>query len=163
MVPRTAARNRQGSRPDRPAVSVILIRENAEQLTGSGCCGKLEGDNATLGGTAPGSHPLFAHARRHQQDLGVLHRAIREFFPPAAGQPGVSVVVVDPRNQLYLTPKLWSDVWTYRPGWGAGLRTAFQLFSLPAVIINGHIVSRRDGPPDPDSVCHRIHRLLHGS
>jgi len=26
--------------------SIILIRETDAQLTGSGCCGKLEGDNA---------------------------------------------------------------------------------------------------------------------
>ena len=136
-------------------VSVILIRENAEQLTGSGCCGKLEGDSAASGGGE-----LFQEARRHAEDLGVLHRAVRQFFPPLAGEPQVSVETVDPRNQLYLLPKLWSDVARYRPGFWPGLRTALQLFSLPAVIVNGHVISRRHQPVDPDTVCHAVRECL---
>ncbi len=139
-------------------VSILLIRENAEQLTGSGCCGKLEGDNSLLGGRR-----VFRQARRHQQDMGVLHRAIHEFFPPLDGQPRVSVVTVDPRNQLYLIAKLWRDVWRYWPGLASGLRTGLQLFSVPAVIVNGRVVSRRTRPVDPDALCHTIGELLEES
>jgi hypothetical protein len=138
-----------------PPVSVILIRENAEQLTGSGCCGKLEGDNALWGGGE-----VFAEARRNQLDLGVLHRAIREFFPPCDGQSQVGVVTVDPRNQFYLVPKLWSDVWRYRPGWRTGLFTLLQMFSLPAVIVNGRVLRGRDAVVDPDTLCHVIREYL---
>ena len=139
----------------RPLVSVILIREVAEQLTGSGCCGKLHGDNALWGGGK-----LFERTRRELRDLGVLHRAIREFYPAKEGVERVSVVSVDPRNQLYLVPKLWSDVVAYQPGWRAGLRTVLQLFSLPAVVVNGRVISRRDRLPDPDALCHHIHDLI---
>jgi len=139
----------------RPPISVILIREHAEQLTGSGCCGKLEGDNALVGG-----RPVFTLARQGQEQMGVLHRAVREFFPPREGREQVSVEVVDPRNQLYLWPKLIGDVLRYRPGIGAGLCTALQFFSLPAVILNGRVMSRRGQPLDPDSLCHEITRLL---
>ena len=139
-------------------VSVVLIREYAEQLTGSGCCGKLADDTMILGREDP-----YAYLRRQQQDLGVLHRAIREFFPPAGGQVQVAVVTVDPRNQLYLIAKLCGDVWRYRPGWRSGLRVALQMFSLPAVVVNGRVISRRNRPLDPDSLCHEIHQLLrHG-
>lgn len=141
--------------PSRPPVSVILIREHAEQLTGSGCCGKLEGDNALVGG-----RPVFALARRGQQQMGVLHRAVREFFPPRDGRELVAVEVVDPRNQLYLWPKLIGDVLRYRPGLSAGLRTIAQFFALPAVIVNGRVISRRGQPLDPDTLCHQITRLL---
>jgi len=139
----------------RPQVSVILIREHAEQLTGSGCCGKLEGDNALVGG-----QPVFTLARQGQQQMGVLHRAIREFFPPREGRERVKVEVVDPRNQLYLWPRLIGDVLRYRPGLRAGLRTALQFFALPAVIVNGRVMSRRGQPLDPDALCHEITRLL---
>ena len=132
-------------------VSVVLIRENAEQVTGSGCCGKLEGDNTLLGG-----HDMFVQSRQHQRDVGVLHRAIREFFPPVDGREQVSVITVDPRNQLYLMPKLWRDVWRYRPGLKAGLQAMLQLFSLPAVVVNGRVISRRNRPLDPDMLCHII-------
>ena len=52
----------------RPTVSVILIREQAQQLTGSGCCGKLDEDDFSVRG-----RDLFHEAREHQRQLGVLH------------------------------------------------------------------------------------------
>ncbi len=136
-------------------VSVILIREHAEQLTGSGCCGKLEGDQAGVDRGA-----VFRHTRADQQSTGILHRAIREFFPASCGRETVAVMTIDPRNQLALVPKLVSDVLRYRPGWKNALRTTFQLFSLPAVVVNGRVLSRRSQPLDPDSLCHEISRLL---
>lgn len=138
-----------------PPVSVVLIRENAEQLTGSGCCGKLEGDNALLGGSN-----VFQHTRQGQRELGLLHRTLREFFPPREGREQVSIVTVDPRNQLYLIAKLWRDVFRYRPGISAALRTMLQLFSLPAVIVNGRVISRRNRPVDPDALCHLVSKQL---
>jgi len=139
----------------RAPVSVLLIRENAEQLTGGGCCGTLDEDDPSVRGRG-----VFAETRKHQRDLGVLHRAIREFFPPVGGREQVVVEVVDPRNQLYLAPKLVRAVLRHRPGWRAGLRTVFQAFSLPAVVLNGRVVSRRDRPLDPDSLCRAIGELL---
>ena len=139
----------------KPAVSVLLIRENAEQLTGSGCCGKLDDDDPSLRG-----RDVFAEAKKHQRDLGLLHRAVREFFPDVEGRPRVAVEIVDPRNQLYLAPKLLGDVLRHRPGWRAGLRTVLQAFSLPAVVLNGRVLSRRDRPLDPDTLCHAIGELL---
>jgi hypothetical protein len=139
----------------RPAVSVILIRENAEQLTGGGCCGTLDDDDPAVRGRG-----VFRHARQQQHELGVLHRTIRRFFPADGVEPRVAVVTVDPRNQLYLMAKLIGDVFRYRPGLVAGLRTALQMFSLPAVVLNGRVISRRDRPLDPDSLCHQIRELL---
>lgn len=138
-----------------PEVSILLIRENPEQLTGSGCCGKLEGE--AISGDAAA---LFAHCRTEQEALGVLHRAVRSFFPPGEERERVSVVTVDPRNQLYLTSKLWRDVWCYRPPAGAAIRTMLQLFSLPAVIVNGRVISRRGEPLDPDTLCHHVSEIL---
>ncbi len=137
--------------PSRPAVSVILVREHAEQMTGSGCCGKLEGDSAALGG-----EDLFQLARQHQRDMGVLHRAVRQFFARDGDDQQVAIVTVDPRNQLYLVPKLIRDVWHFRPGLRSGLACILQMFSLPAVIVNGRVVSRRGQPPTPDDLCHLI-------
>jgi len=139
----------------RPDVSVILIRENAEQLTGSGCCGKLEGDAGPIR-----SGEAFAHTRADQQRCGQLHRAVRQLFPSDIGQPQVSVVTVDPRNQLYLAAKLCRDVCRYRPGVRAGLRSLLQAFSLPAVVVNGRIISRRGTSHSLDDVVGEIQRQL---
>ena len=145
-------------KPPRP-VSVLLIREHAEQVTGSGCCGKLSGDDSLVGDTSR----IFAEARSTQEHFGLLHRAIREFFPAnsSGGElPPVRVVTVDPRNQLYLLPKLARDVWHYRPGWRDALRTLSLSFSLPAVIVNGRVLSRRGRTVDPDAICHAVAEAL---
>jgi hypothetical protein len=139
-------------------VAVILIRENSEQLTGGGCCGALTDDDPTVE-----RHRLFREARQRQEELGLLHRAVRRFFPPAEDQAQVEVETVDPRNQLYLIPRLLRDVLRYRPGWRAGLMTALQWFSLPAVVVNGRVISRRGEPVDPDTLCHTIKTLLDGT
>ncbi len=139
----------------KPPVSVILIRDSAEQLTGGGCCGALGDDDPLLRG-----RDLFRHARRQQRDLGLLHRAIRRFFPADAETGQVGVVTVDPRNQLYLIVKLLGDVFRYRPGLIAGLQTALQMFSLPAVVLNGRVISRRGRTLDPDTLCHHVRCLL---
>ncbi|MFN4260631.1 MAG: hypothetical protein ACK4RK_15150 [Gemmataceae bacterium] len=136
-----------------PRVSILLICERAEQLTGSGCCGKLEGDNALL------PNELFHETRQHQVAFGVLHRSVRQFFGQEVEQGVITMDSVDPRNQLYLVPRLWRDVWKYRPGWKAGLATALQLFTLPAVIVNGRVLSRQ-GRIDPDALCHVIAEFL---
>ena len=139
----------------RPDVSVILICESAEQLTGSGCCGKLDGDDPAVR-----DRGLFEETDRDRRDLGVLHRAIRRFFPDEDGREQVSVVTVDPRNQLYLASKLVRDVFRYRPGWREGFFAVLQLFSVPAVVVNGRVISRGGRPPDPDAVCHEIRQHL---
>lgn len=131
--------------------SVVLIRESAEQLTGSGCCGKLEGDNARVGG-----RPVFNQAAEIKEQTGTLYRAVRTFF----SEDDVEIVQVDPRNQIYLAAKLSRDVWRFRPGFAAGLRTMLQAFSLPAVVVNGKVLSRGAALPDPDALCHHLRELL---
>jgi len=138
-----------------PRVSIILIRESAEQMTGSGCCGKLEGDCSLTGGAE-----VFREIRQGQEHFGVLHRAIVEFFSEARRTNELALVTVDPRNQLYLWPKLLRDVLRYRPGWKSGFITILQLFSLPAVIVNGQVLSRRGSATDPDTLCHVVGSLL---
>ena len=59
-----------------------------------------------------------------------------------------------------LLPKLVGDAFRYRPGWKDALRATFQLFSLPAVVVNGRVLSRRGQPLDPDALCHEISGLL---
>ncbi len=138
-----------------PKVSIILIRETAEQMTGSGCCGRLEGDHKLTGGGA-----AFQEVRRQQESFGILHRAVVEFFAEEYRSHELEIVTVDPRNQLYLIPKLIGDVWRYRPGVWSGLLTVCQFHSLPAVIVNGSVLSRRDRQLDPDALCHAVSCLL---
>ena len=86
----------------KPPVSVILIRENAEQLTG-GDCGALDDDDPAVA-----DRDLFRQTRKQQQDLGALHRAIRESFPKVGDRERVSVVTVD--DELHEREVWESDV-----------------------------------------------------
>ncbi len=141
-----------------PQVSIILIRETAEQMSGSGCCGRVAGDPDLTG-----SGDAFREVRRQQEAFGILHRAVVEFFSEQQQRGELTIVTVDPRNQPYLIPKLVKDVWRYRPGWGKGLCSTLQFFSLPAVIVNGRILSRRGRLLDPDALCHAVNEILTAS
>ncbi len=114
---------------------VVLVVERAEQLTGSGCCGKLEGDNAFQGGT-----PVFEDSRRDQEAAGSLFQLFRELGPRW------SVEIVDPRNMLALWPKLWRHVRRHHPPLTAAIRTLFFSFAPPALLVDGRIVSSRRLP-----------------
>lgn len=138
-----------------PRVSILLIREATEQMTGSGCCGRIEGDSCLTG-----ADDTFRNVRRQQEAFGILHRAVVEFFAAERQRQELTMVTVDPRNQLYLIPKLLKDVWRYRPGWRDGLCTALQFFSLPAVVVNGRVLSCRGRLLDPDALCHEVSRIL---
>ncbi len=140
---------------NRAKVSVLLIREAAEQMTGSGCCGRLEGDNSITGGAE-----AFREVRQQQAAFGILHRAVGDFFADSVRSGELEIVTIDPRNQLYLIPRLFTDVWRFRPGFFSGLSTVLQLFALPAVVVNGRVISRRGRPMDPDCLCHAVNQLL---
>ena len=112
--------------------SLILIRETPEQLTGSGCCGKLEGDTVWQGGNC-----VFEDSRKGQEIMGDLYMKIKEEI----GVDHLDITYVDPRNQLYLIPKLLGDVLKFRPPLRDALKTMFMVFPVPAVILNGRIIS----------------------
>lgn len=136
-------------------VSVVLISDRPEQMTGSGCCGKVEGDSSITG-----AERYFEEACQIREEMGLLHRTVRRLYSEEVEQGMITIVQVDPRNQLYLMPKLWRDVFRYRPGWKAGLRSMFQFFSLPAVIVNGRAIHRRGQLVTPDELSHAIAECL---
>jgi hypothetical protein len=114
--------------------SVILVRETEEQVAGSGCCGKFEGDFARCG-----DEWVFPERRQIKESMGEIVRCLREEFGDA-----IELSVVDPRNQLYLYPKIVRDVWRFRPQLGSALRSLCMAFAFPAVLINGAVkFSRR--------------------
>lgn len=129
--------------------SIILIRETDAQMTGSGCCGKLEGDNATFCG-----NPVFAETRKIKEDMGQIVLALNEQFGKS-----VEITVVDPRNQLYLYPKILRDIWEYRPSLKSTFKGIFMMISIPSIIINGEICYSRS-LPGVQEIIKRVANLL---
>ncbi|GAB6165892.1 hypothetical protein JCM19992_18920 [Thermostilla marina] len=139
----------------RPLVSVLLIRDGAEQLTGSGCCGVLTDDDPTVR-----HRNVFRETRRDQEHFGILHRSVTRFFAKQIDNGELEVVIVDPRNQLYLASRLMVDVFRFRPGFRAAVTALLQLFSVPAVVVNGRVISKRGRATTPDELCHAIREHL---
>jgi hypothetical protein len=116
--------------------SIILIRETEEQVAGSGCCGKFEGDFARCAGEW-----VFPERRRIKESMGAVVRWLKEEFGDA-----IELTIVDPRNQLYLFPKIVRDVWRFRPSPAAALRSVCLAFSFPTVLVNGAVKFSRRVP-----------------
>jgi hypothetical protein len=121
------------------APSVILIREWEAQTSGSGCCGRLEGDFLTCGE----SQPVAAERRAVMERMGPLYQALRRRFGEVA-----DIEVVDPRNVTLLF-LLIRDFWTFRVGVGSALRTLARI-PIQAVVVNGRIVARGEWPEVED-------------
>jgi hypothetical protein len=118
---------------------VILIREWEAQTSGSGCCGRLEGDFLHCGE----SQPVAAERRAVMERMGPLYRALRERFGEMA-----DIEVVDPRNVALLF-LLLRDFWAFRVGLGSALRTLARI-PIQAVVVNGRIVARGEWPDAED-------------
>ena len=84
---------------ERHRPSVILVREWEQQMSGSGCCGRLGGDLLALNG-----EPIFAERRAIMEALGPLYRGIKGAFGDT-----VEVLVVDPRNLVTLLPPVHEE------------------------------------------------------
>lgn len=119
--------------------SILLIREWEGQTSGSGCCGRLEGDLPFC------QTESFAPERRAVMErMGPLYRELRERFGNSA-----EIEVVDPRN-VSLLFLLIRDFWRYRVGLGQALRTLARI-PIQAVVVNGRIVARGEWP-EPEAI-----------
>lgn len=133
----------------RPRPSVIIVREWEQQLTGSGCCGKLEGDFLGCGEDA-----VFRERRSLMERMGPVYRAVRDRFGDE-----VDLQVIDPRN-VGLLIMLLRDFRLFR----LGLRTALAtLFRLPkqGIVVNGMLVDRSDRP-DPERIAALVGEAVRG-
>jgi len=114
--------------------SVLLIREWEYQMSGSGCCGRLEGDFLLCDGQS------FAPERRAVMErMGPLYMALRKRLGDSA-----EIEVVDPRN-VSLFFLLLRDFRRYGVGLGEGFRTLARI-PVQAVVVNGRLVSRGEWP-----------------
>lgn len=127
--------------------SVVLVREWEQQMSGSGCCGRLEGDVLGAGGDR-----VFAERRAIMEAMGPLYRRLKTRFGDE-----LDLLVVDPRNQISLIPRLARDFWRYGVGWGEALRTLRDL-STSTIVVNGRLFAR-GGWPSAEAVVVHIERL----
>ncbi len=116
--------------------SILFIRNTDEQMTGGDCCGRV-----MRGGSIRGFEGEAPEIREKMEAIGDLYCKAKDIVGENA-----SLVQVDPRNLGYLIPRLWGDVWRFRPPLKEALRTLFLTFSPPAVVIDGRIAFNRQVP-----------------
>ena len=129
--------------------SIILIRETDAQLTGSGCCGKLDGDNARFNNSF-----VFAETRLIKETMGDVLQALTKRFSDS-----IEISVVDPRNFLYLYPKILKDVLLFRPSLKLTLKAIFMMIAVPSIVINGEIF-RANYFSNKEEIAERIESLI---
>lgn len=161
MTSRTRPSPGLSSRPSSPPrPSVIFVREWEQQMSSSGCCGRVEGDFLDFGSVEAGDSDdappsscerdrVFAERRKEMEEVGVLYRAVRDRF----GED-VDIRVVDPRNLLSLIPILWQEGRRHGVPVGETLRSLLRL-SVNMVIVNGRIVARNEWP-DADELIELV-------
>jgi hypothetical protein len=122
-------------------IHVLLVREWDQQMGGSGCCGRIEGDWA---------RKVFSERRARMEQMGAVYRALYEAFPNQ-----IEVEVVDPRNLIAYTAVVLREqnkrdmsVWQKVKQWVQGLNQS-------AVFVNGELVFRRE-VPTPEQVVSTV-------
>ncbi|HSK99894.1 MAG TPA: hypothetical protein VK869_06120 [Rubrobacteraceae bacterium] len=123
---------------------IILVREWDSQMTGSGCCGRLGGQNHELGDTE-----TFAANRREMEAMGAVYRALREEL----SDEDVEISVVDPRNAIWLVPAVLRDArrrgFSAREVWDQVRRAV----SYNAVIFDGRTLFHGRVPTPEEAVA----------
>lgn len=130
---------------------VLLVREWDQQLTGSGCCGRLEGGEAELSARAE-----FSRTRADMEAMGAVYRALRRELP------GVDVQVVDPRNLTFLLPGVLGDARRHGLSWKDAWREIRRGSGQGAIIVDGRVVSSGEIPA-PDVAVDLVLRALAAS
>lgn len=108
--------------------NIIIIREDDEVVA---CCVPLDGDfvKETAG------IDLFFNRQEEMESVGALYTKLHEEFSEEA-----DIQIVDPRNQIYLIPKMINEGIKNRISIGKILKAVF-LFRVPAVFVNGELLS----------------------
>jgi hypothetical protein len=108
---------------------IFLIHEQPAQVTGSDCCGKIEGKYTDFK-----PEPLFKKTRKSLERSEMILNKIRNEIG------SVEIHRIDSRNIL----GIWTMLWKYRqklhiPFWGK-IKFFLLLFRVPCLIINGEYI-----------------------
>lgn len=120
-----------------PRHRVLLVREWDQQVSGSGCCGRL--NTASVSALCESAETPFAHSRADMQRVGLVFTALRERFDPDE----VELTIVDPRNTVWLLPAIWRDA----RGRGLGVLSSLRQVSrgtAPCTIVCDGLVLLND-------------------
>lgn len=109
---------------------LILVREIDQQMSGSGCCGRIEGDAAFW--DTEGC--VFQERREKMNRVGEIYRAVRSRFGD-----DVAITIVDPRNLVSFLPLVIRDAFRHQVPFFTALR-AMVSTSLSTAVLDGQLL-----------------------
>lgn len=118
-------------------------------MSGSGCCGRLGGLGNEISQAGD-----FAPQRADMVEMGAVYRQLREDLPD-----DVELTVADPRNNVWLVPRLLRDGWARGLRGGDLWREVTRGTSRTAVIVDGKAVAWGH-LPDPHEISSRVRAEL---
>ena len=121
---------------------LILVRESDQQMSGSGCCGRIEGDAVLWDRDGC----VFGERREKMVQIGEIYRAVREAFGHA-----VEITIVDPRNLVSFIPLVVRDAFRYH----VPVLTALQSLTsttLSTAVFDGQVLYAGRIPPAAEVV-----------
>jgi len=86
--------------------------------------------------------PSYHDIRESAGECGRLHREIRERY----GEEEVEIIQIEPKDYIYVVPRLIKDMLKHRGPFISSLRTLLLWYPVPAVIVNGKIVGKGKVP-----------------
>ena len=129
---------------------LIFVREIDQQMSGSGCCGRIEGD-AVLWDS---SECIFPERRERMNRIGEFYRAVKDAFGEA-----VKITIVDPRNLVSFVPLVLRDAFRYRVPARAVLK-ALGSTSLATAVFDGEVLFSGTTAWEPADVIDSIRARL---
>lgn len=121
---------------------LILVRELDQQMSSSGCCGRIEGDAAFW--SSDGC--VFPERRVMMNRFGEIYRAVRQTFGDS-----VEITVIDPRNLIAFFPLVIRDAIRFQVPLGTALRAATST-SIATAILDGQLLFARKAPSPAEVV-----------
>jgi hypothetical protein len=142
------AQRRRLKRLREPCWAASVLRDLTVMLlvTSSDCAGSLEGIDAF------GSQkiPDYAPIQKVMTQMRELYMALRHQFGDQ-----VEIDVVDPRNEIYLIPRLFSDYRRHTTSLRTFLKTLFFGIAPGKVIINGRVRNGKE-LPSPETLIQEV-------
>lgn len=129
-------------------IHVLLLREWDQQMSSSGCCGRIEGDMTQFQGER-----VFPERRKVMEQMGEIYRTLYEVFPDE-----IEVEVVDPRNLIAYTTVVYREQKKLRSRLSEKVKQFVHGFHRSAIFVNGELLFSGE-VPSPDKVVKTILQL----
>lgn len=125
-------------------MKIVVIHEQPVQLTGSDCCGKIDGKYADFH-----LEPLFRETREELTKIYRIIQYLKEHFK------NIDLIYVDNRNVFGILAILWKIRRELKGSFWQKFRYFTLMFRVPCMFVQGIYVDLTQ-PADPEKLIKKI-------